>query len=150
MNVFSSATKTVEKLQYFYISPRPNKKRTTHLSIVVETVLRGDLSCSIRSIRHVDRELIGVDRQWSRSWFRFRLHQQDTDQHFQYYAQRGRVDDHVVDVAWYQRAIPSDTSTYTRSYTRFALQQFTCSLESRQFSNVNDENRTTWIYEARD
>ena len=44
----------------------------THLSMIVEAVLLGDLVGRLRSAGHVNGELIRIDRHWSRPRFRFR------------------------------------------------------------------------------
>lgn len=66
---------------------------STHLSIVVEGIFRGDLCGGFRSIGHVHGELVRVDRRWSRQRVSQRI--REATDHEQS-AQQARLDGHLV------------------------------------------------------
>lgn len=73
----------------------------TYLSMIVESVILGDLVGSLRSAGHVNGELIRIDRHWSRprSWFGSRTSQQHA------HNQQRHPKDHVVDGEWRRRVL---------------------------------------------
>lgn len=73
----------------------------TYLSVVVESVLLGDLLGSIRSAGHVNGELIRIDWHWSLPWSRFRSRAGQQHAH----NQQRHPEDHVVDDEWRRRVL---------------------------------------------
>lgn len=73
--------------------PRYARNWWTYLSMIVESVLLGNLIGSLRSAGHVNGELIRIDRHWSRP--RSRFGSRTSQQHA--HNQQRHPKDHVVD-----------------------------------------------------
>lgn len=130
----------------------------TYLSVVVESVLLGDLVGSLRSAGYVNGELIRIDWHWTLSWSGFgsRAGQQRAQN------QQRHPEDHVVDVVWWWLSRytifpaltePRDASRLTLEDTRvhadfavqFRMERMTPreSIHDGQLASLTSDNRRT-------
>lgn len=119
--IFQFSTATKDFLSNDIPSIILEKEMHTYLSVVVESVLQGDLVGSLGSAGHVDGELIRIDR---RSLPRLRLGSHACQQRAHYHQQR-HPEDHLVDGEW-RRVLTTDPNTvFSGTYDRAAISRAT-------------------------